>query len=61
MSDVEDTVSVAEAAKRLGLTTDEAYSLVFAKELESIEATSGRRVVPISAIERWQAAHPVSA
>jgi hypothetical protein len=61
MSDVEDTVSVAAAARRLGLTTEEAYSLVFSKQLESVEAASGRRLVPISAIEHWQATHPVSA
>jgi hypothetical protein len=61
MIDVEDTVSVAEAARRLGVTTEEAYSLVFAKQLESVEAASGRRVVPTSAIDRWRAAHPISA
>jgi len=61
MTEVEQTVSVAEAARRLGMSTHDAYTLVFAKRLESQEAPSGRRVIPISAIEQWRTTHPVSA
>jgi excisionase family DNA binding protein len=60
MSDVEETLSVAEAARRLRLTTEETYRLVFSKRLPTVEAASGRRLVPVSAIERWQQEHPVS-
>jgi len=60
MNDVDDTVSVAEAARRLGLSTEEAYELVLARQLESTETSTGRRVVPISAIVRWRGTHPVS-
>ena len=61
MRKVEETVSIPEAACLLGLTTEEVLNLVFLKELGSVEAPSGRRIVPISAIERWRLAHPVTA
>jgi hypothetical protein len=61
MSDVEDPVSVAEAARRLGISTEKAYELVFARQLDSTETPTGRRVVPIAAIARWRDTHPVSA
>ena len=61
MSDVDDTVSVAEAARRLGISTDAAYKLVFSRQLDSTETSTGRRVVPIAAITRWRDTHPVSA
>lgn len=60
MADVEETVSIAEAARRLGLTTEEAYAVVFSKQLKSVETASGRRVIPVAAIKRWQGTHPVS-
>jgi hypothetical protein len=60
MTDVEETMSVAEAARRLGMTTHDAYTLVLSRRLESVESPSGRRVIPISAVERWRATRPVS-
>ena len=55
MSDVdpEGTVSVARAAELLGMSLDEAYELVFSKRLPTIEAPSGRRVVPLAVVEEW--------
>jgi hypothetical protein len=61
MSEMEETVSIPEAGRLLGLTTEQVLDLVFLKELESIEAPSGRRIVPASAIERWRLAHPATA
>jgi hypothetical protein len=58
---MEETVSVPEAARRLGMTTEEAYTLVFLRELRSVEAPSGRRIIPIAAIDRWKSSHPTSA
>ena len=49
-----DVVSVAEAGRLLGMTTAEAYDLVFTRQLKSVEAPSGRRLVPLSAIEDWK-------
>jgi hypothetical protein len=52
MADVmEQTISVPEAAERLGITTAEAYALVFARTLQTVESPSGRRVVPLEALE----------
>ena len=59
--DPEGTVSVARAAKMLGMTIDEAYDLVFEKRLETVEAPSGRRVVPVAVVEAWQREHPIHA
>jgi hypothetical protein len=61
VSDVEETLRVPESGRRLGLTTGETLTLAFLKELESIEAPRGRRIVPISAIERYRASHPTPA
>ncbi|HEY6426595.1 MAG TPA: hypothetical protein VIX84_05130 [Acidimicrobiales bacterium] len=58
---MEETLSVAEAACRLGITTEQALTLIFLKELDSIEAPSGRRIVPVWAIERWQSSHAAPA
>lgn len=60
MSDVDPqgTVSVSKAAELLGLSVDEAYDLVFSRRLISVEAESGRRVVPLEAIEAWRQRHP---
>ena len=52
----EDVVSVAEAARLLGMTIDEVYDLVFTRRLASVEAPSGRRLVPRAAIDAWKAA-----
>jgi excisionase family DNA binding protein len=52
----EDVVSVAEAARLLGMTVDEVYELVFTRRLKSVEAPSGRRLVPRAAIDAWKAA-----
>jgi len=56
--DPEGTVSVSKAAEALGLSVDEAYELVFSRRLPSVEAQSGRRVVPLEAIEAWWQGHP---
>ncbi len=61
MSDMEETVSLPEAARRLRLSPEETFDLVFTRELRSVEAPSGRRLIPISAIERWKDAHPAPA
>jgi len=50
----DDVVSVAKAAKLLGMTTAEAYDLVFTRQLKSVEAPRGRRLVPLSAIDDWK-------
>ena len=54
----EQTISVPEAAERLGITTAQAYELVFAGKLRTVESSTGRRVVPLDAIDehRSQAA-----
>jgi len=52
----DDPVSVAEAARLLDMTIDEVYDLVFTRRLKSVEAPSGRRLVPLAAIEAWKAA-----
>ena len=63
MSDVgfdpDGTVSVAIAARELGMTTEDAYDLVFRRELKTVEAPSGRRVVPLEVIDAWKRDHPV--
>lgn len=52
MADVmEQTVSVTEAAERVGITTAEAYELVFAGTLRTVESPTGRRVVPLDALD----------
>jgi hypothetical protein len=47
------TISVSEAADHLGITTEEAYELVFALELRTVESETGRRVVPIDALDDY--------
>jgi hypothetical protein len=59
--DPEGTVSVAKAAKLLGITVEEAYGLVFQQRLATVEAPSGRRVIPVTVIEQWQRDHPIHA
>ena len=44
--------SVTEAAERLGITTEEAYDLVFARRLRTVETSTGRRVVPLEALDQ---------
>jgi excisionase family DNA binding protein len=54
MASVTDqTISVSEAAERLGITTDEAYELVFARTLRTVESSTGRRVVPVAALDEY--------
>lgn len=48
---MEQTISVTEAAERLGITTAEAYDLVFARKLRTVESPTGRRVVPLEALQ----------
>lgn len=48
----DQTISVTEAAERLGITTEEAYDLVFARRLRTVETSSGRRVVPLEALDQ---------
>ncbi|HVM12805.1 MAG TPA: hypothetical protein VM287_00540 [Egibacteraceae bacterium] len=47
---MEQTISVTEAAQRLGITTAEAYELVFARRLRTVEGPTGRRLVPLEAL-----------
>ena len=47
------TISVSEAAECLGITTEEAYELVFARTLRSVESPTGRRVVPVVALDEY--------
>jgi hypothetical protein len=61
MAEMPETVSVAEAAERLRIRGERAYMLVFSRQLRSVEAPSGRRLVPVDAIDEWRRAHPVSA
>lgn len=49
MSD--QTISVAEAAERLGVTVAEAYELVFAGELRTVAGRTGRRLVLVDTLE----------
>jgi hypothetical protein len=55
--DPEGTVSVAIAARELGITTREAVDLVFTRQLKTVAAPSGRRVVPLEVIEAWKREH----
>ena len=58
---MEETISVTEAAQRLGITTGEAYQLVFARTLRTVEGPTGRRLVPLDALaelsNREESAH----
>lgn len=47
----EQTISVPEAAERLGITTAEAYELAFARQLRTVKSPTGRRVVPLEALD----------
>ena len=47
---MEQTISVTEAAQRLGITTAEAYQLVFDRTLRTVEGPTGRRLVPLNAL-----------
>ena len=42
----EQMISVPEAAERLGITPAQAYELVFARQLRTVDSPTGRRVVP---------------
>ena len=61
MVDVDQTMSVADAAERLGISVQDAYTLVFSKQLKSVEAPSGRRLIPVHVVDEWLRTHPVSA
>lgn len=52
---MEQTISVTEAAQRLGITTAEAYQLVFARTLRTVEGPTGRRLVPLDALSELSA------
>ncbi len=54
MTAMEDLVSIPEAARQLGITTEEAYDLVFGRQLRSVESESGRRLVSDEAISEWR-------
>ncbi len=49
-----ETVSLPEAARRLGLTMAEVWDLVMDRGLRSVAAPSGRRVVPLDALEDYR-------
>jgi hypothetical protein len=57
----DDEVSVAEAGRLLGMTTRDVVDLVFTRQLKSVPAPSGRRLVPRSAIEDWKNQHTSAA
>jgi hypothetical protein len=62
MKRVDDgVVSVAEAGRLLGMTTAQVVDLVFTRQLKSVPAPSGRRLVPRSAIEDWKSQHSSAA
>jgi excisionase family DNA binding protein len=50
----EQTISVSEAAERLGISTEDAYELVFARRLRTVETATGRRVVPVGALDQFR-------
>jgi excisionase family DNA binding protein len=50
----EDVVEVWEAAELLGIPIPETYDLVFSRQLASVEAPNGRRLVPRTAIDAWK-------
>ena len=52
----EDPVAVWKAAELLDMTIAAVYDLVFSRQLASVEAPSGRRLVPRAAIEAWKRA-----
>jgi excisionase family DNA binding protein len=51
---IEQTISVSEAAQRLGITTERAYELVFAQTLRTVEDSTGRRLVPLEALDEFR-------
>lgn len=51
-----ETVSMPEAARRLGLTMAEVWDLVMDRELRSVAAPSGRRIIPLDALEDYRKA-----
>jgi len=57
----EDAVAVWEAAELLDMTIADVYDLVFSRQLASVEAPSGRRLVPRSAVEAWKTAQTARA
>lgn len=58
MATMAEPMSVVAAARRLGITTEAAYDLVFRRQLRSVAAPSGRRLVPDEAVEEWLSQHP---
>lgn len=54
MSRTAETISVTEAAQRLGITPEEAYRLVFARKLRTVEGPTGRRLVPLEALTEYR-------
>jgi len=58
MSDPPGTVGLLEAARQLGVTFEEVFALVCSRRLKSVEASTGRRLVPVSVLDAWKAAHP---
>jgi hypothetical protein len=56
-----DVVSIGRAAELLDMTTREVVDLVFTRQLKSVPAPSGRRLVPLSAIEGWKKQHTSAA
>jgi hypothetical protein len=61
MSDVDtELLALPEAARRLGLTAEETSALIFTRQLRSVESPTGRRLVPIRAVDDWLASHSTS-
>ena len=61
MAAVDELLSIPEVARRLGLSTEAAFDLVVARQLRSVESSTGRRLVPAGTVAAWIAAHPVPA
>lgn len=51
MASMGELLSVAEAARRLEISLDKAYDLVFARDLPTVEGPTGRRLVPAEAVD----------
>jgi hypothetical protein len=52
MLDARELLSVPEAARRLGMTTEACYELVFTRRLRTVVSPTGRRLVPVDAVEQ---------
>jgi hypothetical protein len=49
----DDLLSIANAARRLGITTEDCHHLVNSGRLRSVVGAAGQRLVPGPAIAAW--------